>query len=95
MDLVRSDADDLVDEVESELGSNANRLHPDVYMNELLVGMRMLHQVLPVILKKLNIEFKLDGSLLQLPHPSWEPYKQPAAPADITQLPSEAFPSRI
>lgn len=46
------------------LGFNASRLHPDIYMNELLVGMRTIHQVLPAILKKLGIdeEFKLDTS---------------------------------
>lgn len=52
-------------EAEAEsLGLNASRLHPDIYMNELLCGMRAIHQVLPAILKKLQIdnEFKLDTS---------------------------------
>jgi hypothetical protein len=36
-------------------------------MNELLVGMRTIHQVLPAILKKLEInDFKLNGSDLYL-----------------------------
>jgi hypothetical protein len=37
-------------------------------MNELLVGMRMIHQVLPAIMKKLGIydEFNLDDSELRL-----------------------------
>ena len=56
-------------EAEAEsLGFNAGRIHPDIYMNELLVGMRVIHQVLPAILKKLGIEeeFKLDDSELSL-----------------------------
>jgi transcriptional regulator with XRE-family HTH domain len=54
LDLVRKDAEDP-GEVES-FGENDNRLHSDIYMNELLVGMRIIHQVLPVILRKLNIK---------------------------------------
>lgn len=56
-------------EAEAEsLNLNATRIHPDIYMNELLVGMRVIHQVLPAILKKLGIEdeFKLDTSDLRL-----------------------------
>ena len=46
------------------LGLNEMRLHPDIYMNELLVGMRTVHQVLPFIMKKIGIydEFHLDES---------------------------------
>lgn len=48
------------------LGFNSSRLHPDIYMNELLQGMRAIHQVLPAILKKLGIEdFELDESELR------------------------------
>lgn len=44
-------------EAESEsMGFNKNKLHPDIYMNELLVGMKTLHQILPLILKKLEID---------------------------------------
>ncbi|WP_202115334.1 hypothetical protein [Gilliamella sp. Pas-s25] len=48
------------------LGYNSSRLHPDIYMDELLVGMRTINQVLAHIMKKLDIydEFKLDTSEL-------------------------------
>ncbi len=50
MDLIYKSPDDNGAEAEEEsLGLNAGRLHPDIYMNELLEGMRMIHQVLPVI----------------------------------------------
>jgi len=51
------------------LGFNSFRLHPDIYMDELLRGMRIIHQVLPVIIKKLGIgpdEFELDESELSV-----------------------------
>ena len=70
LDLVNEGHDALGQEAEAEsLGFNESRLHPDVYMNELLVGMRTIHQVLPAILKKLQIdekEFILDTSKLRL-----------------------------
>lgn len=68
MDLVYSSHDGLGHVAEAEsLGLNASRLHPDVYMNELLEGMRIIHQVLPVIMKKLGIdeEFQLDTAALR------------------------------
>lgn len=69
MNLVYDSSDALSHEAEAEsLGFNTGRIHPDIYMNELLVGMRVIHQVLPAILKKLGIdkEFKLDPSELSL-----------------------------
>lgn len=67
--LIHEDHDSLGQEAEAEsFGFNDSRLHPDIYMNELLVGMRIIHQVLPAILKKLGIdeEFQLDTSALNL-----------------------------
>lgn len=69
LDLVNHSHDSLGHDAEAEsLGFNESRLHPDIYMNELLVGMRVIHQVLPAILKKLGIEddFQLDSSELSL-----------------------------
>lgn len=69
MNLVYDSSDELSHEAEAEsLGFNTGRIHPDIYMNELLVGMRVIHQVLPAILTKLGIdkEFKLDRSELSL-----------------------------
>ena len=69
LSLVYDSNTELGHEAEAEsLGFNASRLHPDIYMNELLVGMRTIHQVLPAIIKKLGIheEFQLDTSELRL-----------------------------
>ncbi|MER2474876.1 helix-turn-helix transcriptional regulator [Photorhabdus laumondii] len=67
--LIYDSGDDLGLEAEAEsLGLNSSRIHPDIYMNELLVGMRTIHQVLPAILKKLEIdkEFQLDPSAFHI-----------------------------
>ncbi|MFA5631939.1 MAG: helix-turn-helix transcriptional regulator [Porticoccaceae bacterium] len=69
LDMVYGSHDEIGHEAEAEsLGINTSRIHPDIYMNELLVGMRIIHQVLPAILNKLGIEeeFQLDPSELQL-----------------------------
>lgn len=69
LDLVYKPAGQLGHHAEREaLGFNEGNLHPDIYMNELLTGMRIIHQVLPVILKKLDIydEFYVDDGKLQL-----------------------------
>lgn len=69
LDMIYASSGELGHDAEAEsLGINVSRIHPDVYMNELLVGMRVIHQVLPAILKKLGIddEFKLDESDLRL-----------------------------
>ncbi|MDC8803196.1 helix-turn-helix transcriptional regulator [Halomonas pacifica] len=63
--IVYSSAEELDNEAEIEsFGANTSRLHPDIYMNELLVGMRAIHQALPAIMKKLEIydEFQIDES---------------------------------
>lgn len=67
MHLVTEDHDPLGHEAEAEsLGFNESRLHPDIYTNEILVGMRMLHQVLPTLLDKLGVDFKLDEQGLKI-----------------------------
>lgn len=67
--MVHSSHEELGLEAEQEsLGINSSRVHPDIYMNELLCGMRAIHQALPAIMKKLGIdeEFKLDTSEFRL-----------------------------
>jgi len=69
MDLVVDSHDELGRAAEAHsLGFDQNRLHPDIYMNELLIGMRVIHQVLPAIMKKVGIEedFQLDTSELRV-----------------------------
>ncbi|HDR1572055.1 TPA: XRE family transcriptional regulator, partial [Pasteurella multocida] len=67
MHLVDKSYDALEMEAEAEsLGFNDNRLHPDIYMNELLVGVRLIHQVLLVIMEKLGVDnFEEDTKYLR------------------------------
>lgn len=57
-------------EAETEsLGFNARRLHPDIYMDEILKSNRLIHHVLPIICKKLGIteeELQIDPSEFSL-----------------------------
>ncbi|ENQ2373323.1 helix-turn-helix transcriptional regulator [Salmonella enterica] len=68
LQMVYDSADDLSVAAEAEsLDLNKSRIHPDIYMNEILTGMRIIHQVLPVIMEKLEItDFELDESALHI-----------------------------
>ena len=62
LDLLYDDHESLGHAAERQsLGFNARNLHPDVYMNEILVNLRLVHQVLPAIMKKLGIDEKEFG----------------------------------
>jgi hypothetical protein len=64
MDLISLSHDKIGAEAEAKsLGFRDNRIHPDIYMNELLEGSRVMHKVLAAICKKLDIkteDLKLD-----------------------------------
>lgn len=68
LSMVHASHGELGHAAEAEsLGFNSARIHPDIYMNELLCGMRVIHQVLPAIMKKLGIyeDFHVDESELR------------------------------
>jgi transcriptional regulator with XRE-family HTH domain len=55
-DLISGNSGWLGHKAEREsLGYNSERIHPDIYMNEILCSHRLIHQVLPIICKKLGI----------------------------------------
>jgi transcriptional regulator with XRE-family HTH domain len=68
LNLVYDDHESVGHAAEREsLGFNARNLHPDVYINEILGNLRLVHQVLPAIMKKLGIdekEFRIDQQAL-------------------------------
>ena len=58
-DLLEYSHDEVGREAEAySLGFSRSRVHPDIYMNELLIGMRAIHSILPKILEKLEIEIE-------------------------------------
>ena len=55
--LVNDDGRGMAEAVEGQAwGLNSNQIHPDIYMNEILLGLRAIHKVLPSIMQKLGIE---------------------------------------
>ena len=55
-DLITDNSDDLNIESDAEtIGANQTRIHPDIYMNELLQNQRSIMKALPIICKKLGI----------------------------------------
>lgn len=64
LDMIHHSPERLGHDAEREsLGLNKDCLHPDIYMNELLVGMRTMQAMLPLILEKLDIDkdFRMRG----------------------------------
>lgn len=56
MDFINDEPELLAHKAEAEaLGFNSGRLHPDIYMNEILESQRVIRRVLPVICQKLGI----------------------------------------
>lgn len=61
MDLISKSAGEIGLMVEENSpGITGTQLHPDIYMNELLVGMRIINQTLPAIAEKLGVEVSIN-----------------------------------
>ena len=59
MYLIDADINELSHAAEREaFGFNKIEIHPDIYMNEIIVGMRRINQLLPEIMEKLDIKFE-------------------------------------
>lgn len=68
--LIFSNSDSLGVDAEAEaFGFNDGRLHPDIYMDEILRSHKLIHQVLPAICKKLGMtaeDLEIDESEFRL-----------------------------
>jgi len=60
LDMVEDDTESLSVSAEGEslFNESTRQLHPDIYMNELLLGMREIRTALPLILAKLKIKIE-------------------------------------
>jgi hypothetical protein len=72
MDMVNKSDEELRDEAEREsLGFNDGNIHPDIYTNEVITGLRVIHQIMPALLERLGMNkgkkpFKLDAEELSV-----------------------------